>query len=123
VFGCTGDRDRGKRPEMAVIAEELAHAIVVTDDDVHHEDGDAIVADILAGFRSVENVRVVRDRASAIAAAVADAGTRDTVLIAGKGHESVQIVGDDAVASDDVSIAAGALRAWRETHALLRDGR
>ncbi|APF35866.1 UDP-N-acetylmuramoyl-L-alanyl-D-glutamate--2,6-diaminopimelate ligase [Microbacterium paludicola] len=123
VFGCTGDRDRGKRPEMAVIAEELAHAIVVTDDDVHHEDGDAIVADILAGFRSVENVRVVRDRASAIAAAVADAGPRDTVLIAGKGHESVQIVGDDAVASDDVSIAAGALRAWRETHALLPDGR
>ncbi len=117
VFGCTGDRDRGKRPEMAVIAEELARTIIVTDDDLHHEDGDAIVADILAGFRSVENVRVIRDRATAIAMAVAAAGPDDTILIAGKGHESVQIIGDDAVASDDVSIATGALRGWREKHA------
>lgn len=123
VFGCTGDRDRGKRPEMAVIAEEIAQTIIVTDDDIHHEDGDAIVADILAGFRSLENVRVIRDRASAIAAAVAAAAPDDTILIAGKGHESVQIVGDDAVASDDVSIAAGALRSWRERHALLPDAR
>ncbi|MGR6743401.1 UDP-N-acetylmuramoyl-L-alanyl-D-glutamate--2,6-diaminopimelate ligase [Microbacterium sp. F1-18] len=123
VFGCTGDRDRGKRPEMAVIAEEIAQTIIVTDDDIHHEDGDAIVADILAGFRSLENVRVIRDRASAIAEAVAAAAPDDTILIAGKGHESVQIIGDDAVASDDVSIAAGALRTWRERHALLPDAR
>ncbi|WJM15276.1 UDP-N-acetylmuramoyl-L-alanyl-D-glutamate--2,6-diaminopimelate ligase [Microbacterium arborescens] len=123
VFGCTGDRDRGKRPEMAVIAEEIAQTIIVTDDDIHHEDGDAIVADILAGFRSLERVRVIRDRASAIAEAVAAAAPDDTILIAGKGHESVQIVGDDAVASDDVSIAAGALRSWRERHALLPDAR
>lgn len=123
VFGCTGDRDRGKRPEMAVIAEEVAQTIIVTDDDIHHEDGDAIVADILAGFRSLERVRVIRDRASAIAEAVAAAAPDDTILIAGKGHESVQIVGDDAVASDDVSIAAGALRSWRERHALLPDAR
>ncbi|GLJ79974.1 UDP-N-acetylmuramoyl-L-alanyl-D-glutamate--2,6-diaminopimelate ligase [Microbacterium imperiale] len=109
VFGCTGDRDRGKRPEMARIAEAGADVVVLTDDDVHHEDGDAIIADVLSGFRAPGAVVVDRDRASAIRAAIASSLPEDTVLIAGKGHEAVQVVGDGIIASDDAGIAASAL--------------
>ncbi|MDD7963480.1 UDP-N-acetylmuramoyl-L-alanyl-D-glutamate--2,6-diaminopimelate ligase [Microbacterium thalli] len=109
VFGCRGDRDRGKRPEMARIAEVGADVVVLTDDDVHHEDGDAIIADVLAGFRRADAVHVDRDRASAIRDAIAAAGPDDTVLIAGKGHETSRLVGDEVVPFDDVRIAASAL--------------
>lgn len=109
VFGCTGDRDRGKRPDMARIAESGADDVVLTDDDVHHEDGDAIIAEVLAGFAVPGAVRVIRDREAAIRAAVSGARPGDAVLIAGKGHESVQIIGDAAIASDDAAIAVAAL--------------
>jgi UDP-N-acetylmuramoyl-L-alanyl-D-glutamate--2,6-diaminopimelate ligase len=96
VFGCGGDRDRGKRPQMGAIAARLADAVVITDDNPRTESGDAIVADILAGCAgSTTAVTVQRDRRTAISTAVRDARAGDVVLVAGKGHESVQITGTE----------------------------
>ncbi|WP_053069721.1 UDP-N-acetylmuramoyl-L-alanyl-D-glutamate--2,6-diaminopimelate ligase [Xanthomonas sp. NCPPB 1128] len=113
VFGCGGERDTGKRPQMAAIAQRLAERVVVTDDNPRGEDGDRIVADILAGFDGMQAVHVQRDRAQAIAMAVADAGAEDIVLIAGKGHEPYQEIAGVRHAFDDTEVAAQALR----THA------
>jgi UDP-N-acetylmuramoyl-L-alanyl-D-glutamate--2,6-diaminopimelate ligase len=95
VFGCGGDRDRGKRPAMGRIAERLADELVITDDNPRSEDGVAIVADILAGLADAGRARVERDRAQAIRLALAGARAGDVVLVAGKGHEAVQIVGEE----------------------------
>ncbi|GHE33270.1 UDP-N-acetylmuramoyl-L-alanyl-D-glutamate--2,6-diaminopimelate ligase [Vulcaniibacterium thermophilum] len=109
VFGCGGERDRGKRPQMAAIAEGLADRIVVTDDNPRHEDGDAIVADIRAGFRAPERVVVERDRRVAIETAIAGAGPHDVVLIAGKGHEPYQEIAGVQHPFDDTEVARRAL--------------
>ncbi|MDQ1094564.1 UDP-N-acetylmuramoyl-L-alanyl-D-glutamate--2,6-diaminopimelate ligase [Xanthomonas sacchari] len=111
VFGCGGERDTGKRPQMAAIAQRLAERVVVTDDNPRGEDGDRIVADILAGFDGLQAVQVQRDRAQAIAMAVADAGAEDIVLIAGKGHEPYQEIAGVRHPFDDTEVAAQALRA------------
>ncbi|MGI9304206.1 MAG: UDP-N-acetylmuramoyl-L-alanyl-D-glutamate--2,6-diaminopimelate ligase [Gammaproteobacteria bacterium] len=95
VFGCGGDRDAGKRPEMAKVASRHADHVIVTDDNPRSESPAAIVVDILAGFRNSSQVTVVHDRAAAIGAALTGAEPGDIVLVAGKGHESVQIVGDE----------------------------
>lgn len=92
VFGATGSRDPGKREEMARIIEGGSDVVVVTDDDVHDEDGDAIIADIRKGFEHPERVVEIRDRATAIAYAIDAAGPDDVVLLQGKGHEPYQIV-------------------------------
>lgn len=94
VLGCGGDRDQGKRPLMGEVAERLADRIIVTDDNPRHEDGSVIVKAILAGMRDPQSVRVERDRARAIALAVSEAGADDVVLVAGKGHEDYQQIGD-----------------------------
>ena len=109
VFGCGGDRDAGKRPQMAAIAEARANHVIVTDDNPRHEDGDAIVADILAGFERPQDVVVQRDRAAAIAQAIAEAGADDIVLIAGKGHEPYQEVAGVRHDFDDSVVASRAL--------------
>ena len=88
VFGCGGDRDRGKRPLMGEIATRLADRVIVTSDNPRSEDPDAIVAEILAGAGS--DVRAQVDRRSAIAEAIAGAEAGDVVVIAGKGHEQGQ---------------------------------
>lgn len=107
VFGCGGDRDRGKRPEMGRIAERLADEIVITDDNPRTEDGVAIVADILRGLEDAARARVERDRAEAIRQALAGATAGDVVLVAGKGHEEVQIVGaEHRPFSDRAMVAA-----------------
>lgn len=93
VFGCGGDRDRGKRPVMGEIAERLADGVLLTDDNPRHESGDAIIADIVGGMRATP--RIMRDRRAAIATAIREAGADDIVLIAGKGHEDYQQVGDE----------------------------
>jgi UDP-N-acetylmuramoyl-L-alanyl-D-glutamate--2,6-diaminopimelate ligase len=93
VFGCGGERDRGKRPEMGRYAATLADRVIVTDDNPRGEDGDAIVAEIVAGMSGTP--RVERDRRTAIAAAIAEAGPADAVLVAGKGHEDYQLVGGE----------------------------
>ena len=111
VFGCGGERDTGKRPQMAAIAEQLADAVVVTDDNPRGENGDAIVGDIMAGFTSPVAVTVQRDRAKAIAGAVAMAGAGDIVLVAGKGHEDYQEVDGVRDHFDDTEVALAALEA------------
>lgn len=107
VFGCGGDRDRGKRPRMGAIAERLADRILVTDDNPRHEDGDAIVAEILAGMAGPRRVGVQRDRRAAIAQAVHTAVPGDVVLVAGKGHETEQVVGDRRLHYSDRETVAG----------------
>ncbi|WP_337054227.1 UDP-N-acetylmuramoyl-L-alanyl-D-glutamate--2,6-diaminopimelate ligase [Pseudoxanthomonas sp. USHLN014] len=112
VFGCGGDRDRGKRPQMARIAQQHADAVIVTDDNPRSEDGDAIVADIVAGFDAHgARFEVQRDRARAIAHAVSQAQAGDIVLIAGKGHEPYQEVHGVRHAFDDTVQARAALEA------------
>ena len=105
VFGCGGDRDAGKRPQMAAIAEEHADRVIVTDDNPRTEDGDAIVADILAGFAAPQKVTVQRDRARAIDLAIAGAAGGDVVLIAGKGHEPYQEINGVRHRFDDSQVA------------------
>ncbi|RYG86435.1 UDP-N-acetylmuramoyl-L-alanyl-D-glutamate--2,6-diaminopimelate ligase [bacterium] len=107
VFGCGGDRDRGKRPQMGAVAERLADEIVVTDDNPRTESPEAIVADILAGL--TRPVRVLHDREAAIAAAIDVAAEGDAILVAGKGHESVQIVGREARPFSDAAAVERAL--------------
>lgn len=93
VFGCGGDRDKGKRADMARIAEAMADHCVVTSDNPRTENPELIIQDVMAGFN--EPARVIRqaDRKAAIAAAVAQAQAGDWVLVAGKGHEDYQIIG------------------------------
>jgi UDP-N-acetylmuramoyl-L-alanyl-D-glutamate--2,6-diaminopimelate ligase len=110
VFGCGGERDRGKRPQMAAIAERLADSVIVTDDNPRNEDGDAIVADILEGFADASRVVVQRDRAAAIAQALATAGPDDVILVAGKGHEPYQEIAGIRHPFDDTAVARDLLR-------------
>jgi len=105
VFGCGGERDRGKRPQMAAIAERLADIVIVTDDNPRKEDGDAIVVDIMEGFADARRVLVQRDRAAAIARAIGQAGPNDIVLIAGKGHEPYQEIAGVQHPFDDTEVA------------------
>ncbi|MFO7992651.1 MAG: UDP-N-acetylmuramoyl-L-alanyl-D-glutamate--2,6-diaminopimelate ligase [Marinobacter sp.] len=90
VFGCGGDRDSGKRPEMAREAESAADVVIVTDDNPRSEEPARIAADIMAGFNHPEQVTIIHDRAEAIRQAIHSAAAGDIVLIAGKGHEAWQ---------------------------------
>ena len=111
LFGCGGERDAGKRPIMGAIAERMADAVIVTDDNPRGEDGDAIVAQIVAGMRAPEHVTVMRDRARAIDLSIARARAGDVVLIAGKGHETYQEVGGARHPFDDLQVARATLEA------------
>lgn len=113
VFGCGGERDAGKRPQMGAIAERLADVAIVTDDNPRGEDGDAIVAQIVAGLSRPQAALVERDRAAAIRAALDQARAGDVVLIAGKGHETYQEGADGKRPFDDLAVA----RATLEGHA------
>jgi UDP-N-acetylmuramoyl-L-alanyl-D-glutamate--2,6-diaminopimelate ligase len=106
VFGCGGDRDRGKRPQMGAIAARLAGEVVVTSDNPRTEEPARILADITAGALAA---RVIEDRAEAIRAAVLEAAARDIVLIAGKGHEDYQEVQGVRRPFSDVERARAAL--------------
>jgi UDP-N-acetylmuramoyl-L-alanyl-D-glutamate--2,6-diaminopimelate ligase len=102
VFGAGGDRDTGKRPEMGAIAAKLADVAIVTDDNPRTEDAATIRSAIMA---AAPGATEIGDRRAAIAAAVAQAGEGDVVLVAGKGHETGQIVGDMVLPFDDVQVA------------------
>jgi UDP-N-acetylmuramoyl-L-alanyl-D-glutamate--2,6-diaminopimelate ligase len=102
VFGAGGDRDVGKRPEMGEVAARMSDLAIVTDDNPRSENPAAIRRDILAGAPGAIEVP---GRREAIAYAVAEAGSDDIILLAGKGHEQGQIVGDRVLPFDDVSVA------------------
>jgi UDP-N-acetylmuramoyl-L-alanyl-D-glutamate--2,6-diaminopimelate ligase len=108
LFGCGGDRDRGKRPLMGEIAGRLADAVIVTDDNPRSEDPAAIRHEICAACPNAEEIG---DRARAIHAAVRQLQSGDVLLIAGKGHERGQIVGDRTIPFDDADCALDAVRA------------
>jgi UDP-N-acetylmuramyl-tripeptide synthetase len=107
VFGCGGERDPGKRPQMGAIAERLADAVVVTSDNPRSENPQAIVAQILAGMTS--SPAVEPERAAAIHAAVAAADARDVILLAGKGHEPYQEIAGVRTPFSDLATAKSAL--------------
>lgn len=114
VFGCGGDRDAGKRPEMGRIAANLADRVIVTSDNPRSEDPAAIASDIVRGIREAGSRRwtVDLDRATAINAAVSTAKPGDVVLVAGKGHESVQEAQGVREHFSDAEAAAAALGRW-----------
>jgi UDP-N-acetylmuramoyl-L-alanyl-D-glutamate--2,6-diaminopimelate ligase len=109
VFGCGGDRDRGKRPEMGAIAARYADRIYLTNDNPRGEDPAAIVGDIVRGINDA-NYAIDLDRRDAIVRAIDEAVKGDVVLIAGKGHEGYQIIGDRVLDFDDAATARQALR-------------
>jgi UDP-N-acetylmuramoyl-L-alanyl-D-glutamate--2,6-diaminopimelate ligase len=111
LFGCGGDRDRTKRPRMGRAAGEGSDLVVVTSDNPRNEEPMAIIEEALVGVRQTGTDCVVEvDRAGAIATAIRAARAGDIVLIAGKGHEKVQILKDRTVPFDDVAVAAGVLK-------------
>ncbi|MDX2194116.1 MAG: UDP-N-acetylmuramoyl-L-alanyl-D-glutamate--2,6-diaminopimelate ligase [Gemmatimonadales bacterium] len=110
VFGAGGDRDRGKRPIMGRLAAELSDLAVVTSDNPRTEDPERILDDIVAGMASAPRVRLA-DRRVAIAAALEAARPGDTVLLAGKGHETYQVIGTDKLPFDEREIVRGLLAA------------
>ena len=110
VFGCGGDRDRGKRPIMGQLAGELADRVTLTDDNPRNEDPARITADILAGLGSTP-ADVIHDRAAAIAAAIGRSVSGDVVLVAGKGHEDYQIYGSERRVFRDQDAVRAALDA------------
>ena len=101
LFGCGGDRDQGKRPEMGAVATRWSDTIVLTSDNPRIEDPGAIIDQIRSGIGDGVELVVEPDRAGAIDAAVGMAGPGDVVLIAGKGHETTQVVADGVVPFDD----------------------
>jgi UDP-N-acetylmuramoyl-L-alanyl-D-glutamate--2,6-diaminopimelate ligase len=112
VFGCGGDRDRGKRPQMGAIASALADMSIVTSDNPRSEDPPAIVDEILAGVPDAAAVEAIVDRREAIERAIALASDGDVVVIAGKGHErGQQFANGHTIPFDDAEVAADALRA------------
>ncbi|MGY6554113.1 MAG: UDP-N-acetylmuramoyl-L-alanyl-D-glutamate--2,6-diaminopimelate ligase [Wenzhouxiangella sp.] len=104
VFGCGGERDVAKRPRMGRIAESLADEVILTDDNPRGEDGLVIIRAIQSGQRRPERSRVIRDREAAILAALSECGAGDLVLVAGKGHETEQVIGDQRLPFSDAAV-------------------
>ena len=114
VFGCGGDRDRGKRPQMGLAAERRGDRVVLTTDNPRSEDPVRIIDDIRAGLERPAEAVVIEDRAAAIAWAIGQAADEDVVLVAGKGHEAYQEIQGERVAISDYAIAERALAARGE---------
>jgi UDP-N-acetylmuramoyl-L-alanyl-D-glutamate--2,6-diaminopimelate ligase len=109
VFGCGGDRDRKKRPVMGQIAEELGDFIIITNDNPRKEEPGQIINDIVKGMTKKKNFLVIEDRKKAILHGLNMAGPGDIILIAGKGHESYQILGEEKVEFNEPLIIQEAL--------------
>ncbi len=105
VFGCGGSRDQGKRPKMGAVVESLSDVAIITSDNPRQEDPDAIIRQILTGFKSPAQAIVIADRAEAIKTAVKIAKPKDLILIAGKGHETYQIFSHQTINFDDRLVA------------------
>ena len=104
VFGCGGDRDQAKRAPMGQVATELSDQVIVTSDNPRSEDPNAIINEIVANVNGATNWQRQVNRREAIAAAIALAGEGDVVVVAGKGHERVQIIGDQEFEFDDRAV-------------------
>ena len=115
VFGCGGDRDRTKRPRMAAVAEQLADVIVVTSDNPRTEQPELIIGEIMTGFENptADIIFAEVHREDAISYAISIARKDDIILIAGKGHENYQIIGDEKIHSSDKEIATDYLAATK----------
>jgi UDP-N-acetylmuramoyl-L-alanyl-D-glutamate--2,6-diaminopimelate ligase len=109
VFGCGGDRDTGKRPMMAGVAESLADRVVLTTDNPRNEKPEAIIEDMVAGLRYPEKATVIAERGAAIRDAILESRSGDIILIAGKGHESYQEVGGCRMPFSDLDSVRSAL--------------
>ena len=112
VFGAGGDRDHGKRPLMGAVAERFADRVVLTDDNPRTEDAQGIIEDICSGLKQPGSVHIEHDRGAAIARAVQQAKANDIVLIAGKGHETVQLLGTKSVPFSDRERVMTIAREW-----------
>jgi UDP-N-acetylmuramoyl-L-alanyl-D-glutamate--2,6-diaminopimelate ligase len=117
LFGCGGDRDRGKRPLMAAVVERLADGVLVTDDNPRGEAPEQIFSDIRAGFVAPERVQFVHGRGQAIARLIAAASVDDVLVLAGKGHEDYQEINGVRQPFSDLVEAGKALAAWEVAHA------
>jgi UDP-N-acetylmuramoyl-L-alanyl-D-glutamate--2,6-diaminopimelate ligase len=117
LFGCGGDRDSGKRPLMAQVAERLADRVLVTDDNPRGEDPRHIFDDIRPGFSAAGDVQFVEGRGAAIAQLVASAALDDVIVLAGKGHEDYQEINGERHAFSDLVEAEKALAAWEAANA------
>ena len=107
LFGCGGDRDRGKRPKMGRIAAQLADFVVVTSDNPRTEDPDFIISEILPGLEGADPPYMVEpDRVRAIRWAMDHAQPKDVIILAGKGHETYQIVGHEKRHLDEREVVA-----------------
>lgn len=109
VFGCGGDRDRGKRPLMGALAENGADVVILTSDNPRSEDPEGILNEIAAGLRAPERALRISDRAQAIGYAIEKAAVDDAILVAGKGHEDYQLIGSQVLPFDDKKVAAAFL--------------
>lgn len=118
IFGCGGDKDRTKRPRMVGVALRWADRILVTSDNPRHEDPDSIISDIMTGVEPgrADDVIPIVDRRAAIDRAIQEARPGDLILIAGKGDETEQVIGDDARPFDDRVVAREALARLAATH-------
>lgn len=111
IFGCGGDRDKGKRPQMGHIAEICADHVVLTDDNPRSEDPQAIIADILAGC-SRNDITLIHDRKIAISTVIRHAAANDCIVVAGKGHENYQEIGTQKLPFSDQAVVEQALSTW-----------
>lgn len=114
VFGCGGDRDAGKRPQMGRIAERRADRIVITSDNPRSEEPGAIIDAVVAGLERPDHGTVIEDRAAAIAWAIGEAAADDVILLAGKGHENYQLLGSGRIDFSDYGVAHANLKQWAE---------
>lgn len=106
IFGCGGDRDRGKRPLMAKVASIYTNNIIITNDNPRTEDQDVIINDIREGFSNARTIKVIKNRKKAIQWAINHADENDIILVAGKGHEDYQIIGEKKhLYSDRVTVS------------------
>jgi UDP-N-acetylmuramoyl-L-alanyl-D-glutamate--2,6-diaminopimelate ligase len=112
VFGCGGDRDRGKRPLMGRIAADLSDLAIATSDNPRTEDPEAIIDEIEAGMGGRPHLRIT-DRLAAIHAALGEGRPGDTIILAGKGHETYQVIGKTKVDFDEREIVRRAVRGQR----------
>jgi UDP-N-acetylmuramoyl-L-alanyl-D-glutamate--2,6-diaminopimelate ligase len=121
VFGCGGDRDRAKRPLMGAVAARLSDVVVVTSDNPRSEDPARIIEEVKRGVpaaeREASTFLTIVDRGEAIDRAIRIADAGDLVLLAGKGHEKTQVIGDQELPFDEVEIAREALRRRRASSA------